>query len=392
MINTAILVWEQMSKVLLASAVVLLLDLPAIGIAGSLKWAPAGPYPNWSSCQPVSFNQPDALAVDRSDNIYIANEAGTNAVQEVTVAGNSTIRTVLSRSIEPIKSGHYFGLSLAFDRNGQLYLAVKDRGTVERINPNGTLTVVAGNPTDRRLVDGSPSLARLNSPNAIAVGEDGTIYVSDTRTIRKISADGSIITLAGNPYAKNPHPVGGGAPYYVDGQGAKAVFMSTNGIAVDHTGNLYVADGYAGEEEGQSELVGIIRRVSPKGVVTTLAGTLLDGGADFDGVGVHASFGYLYGLVRSSTGTIYVTEPDTPSVRKITKNGDASTVIAGSFGAATGPTGLVVPVGITIDDRETLFITDDVAYDGSKDRPTDWLHRINGNGIETLCAVVGVSK
>lgn len=101
--------------------------------------------------------------MDREHNIYIAEEAGPNVVQELTAGGTGILRNVLSRRVEPIKSGHYFGLSLAIGPNGSLYLAIKRRGTVERLNENGTLTVVAGQPGDKELVDGPASEAMRQS-------------------------------------------------------------------------------------------------------------------------------------------------------------------------------------------------------------------------------------
>jgi sugar lactone lactonase YvrE len=366
-----------------AFAIVLLLGSPAIATAESLEWAPAGPYPTKSSCQPVSFDQPDAIAVDRAGNIYIGNEDGADAVQEVTARGSGTIRTLLSRSIE----GDYYGLSLAVGPDGSLYLAVKERGTVERLNANGTLTVIAGKPGERKLVDGPESKARLKAPNAIAIGEDGTIYVADTLTIRKIGLDGSIITLAGDPYAENPHPVEGGAPYYVDGQGSNAVFMSPNGIAVAPKGNIYVTDGYDGDVEGQAASIGIIRKVTPRGAVTTVAGTTETVGGDGDGMGTRASFDYLFGISISSSDDIYVAEPYAVSIRKINRSLQVSTVITERVPNFLS-TGLNTPTGIAVTSRGSILVVNDVALGGVailSAKHVDWLNRITGAKVQTLC-------
>lgn len=375
-----------MTKASFASAIALLLGLPAIATAGSLNWGLAGSYPTKNGCQPISFDQPDAIAVDQSDDIYIANEAGPSAVQELAAGGTETIRTVLSRSIEPIKSGHYFGLSLAFGPKGALYLAVKDRGTVERLNANGTLTVVAGKPGNRELVDGPASKARLKAPNAIAIGPHGTIYVADTRTIRKIEPDGSVTTLAGNPYATNPHPVEGGAPWYRDRRGRHAVFMSPNGIAVDGHGNLFSADGYAGEDEGQADDVGVIRKIARDGTVSTLAGSILFNGDDLDGVGANANFGdNIFGIALDRDGDIYITEPMAPSIRRVDSDGRVDTVIKAEGPGNDRSTGLINPTGIAVDSRGAIFVVDNYAIEPVPAEPVDWLHRFVGGRLETLC-------
>jgi sugar lactone lactonase YvrE len=373
-----------MNKTPLALAMVLLLGSPAIATAGLLKWVRQGPYPPKGSCRPISFDQPNAVVVDQAGNIYVANEAGPNALQEITVGGS--IRTMLDRRVEPINSGHYFGLSLAMGPTGNLYLAVMRRGTVERLNSNGTLTVIAGKPNDRELVDGSAPKARLKSPDAIAISRSGIIYVSDTRTIRRIGADGSITTVAGNPYAKNPIKVAGGYPYYADGRGSHAVFMSPNGIALDEQGDIYVADGYDGEIEGQAAALGLIRKISPGGVVSTFAGNLNDDGSDVDGTGVRASFGYLSSIAIGVHGDLYVTEQTTPSVREVDANGDVRTVLnGGESGGELNTTGLSSPNAVTVDRGGQLYVVDNVVIGTNIHLPIDWLHRIKNARLETLC-------
>lgn len=108
-----------MTKTTIARVILLLL-CSAVARAGALAWAPVEPYPAKSDCQSISLDQPDAIAVDKADEIYIANETGPNAVQEISVAAG-TIRTLPSRSAEPIESGHYLGISLALGPKGDLF-------------------------------------------------------------------------------------------------------------------------------------------------------------------------------------------------------------------------------------------------------------------------------
>jgi len=366
--------------------IIVLLFCSTVATAGTLSWQPPGPYPSKSVCQPISFDQPDAIAVDKSDNIYIANGAGPSAVQEITLT-SGTIRTILDRRVEPIKSGNYSGLSLALGPKGGLFLAVSQRGTVERLNADGTLTVVAGKPGDRRLVDGAHSKARLKAPNAIAIDEDGAIYVADTRTIRKVGLDGAITTLAGNPYAENPSPVEGGSPYAVDGRGSKAVFMSPNGIAVGHDSNIYVADAYDGDVEGQAASMGILRTVTPRGIVRTVAGNIDGVSGDTDGQGGAAAFDSLFGIVINSSGDVYVTEPYAVSIRRVDPNFRVTSVIAERTGSYLS-TGLNAPTAVAVTSHDTLLVVDDVAIGGIpmlSNKHVNWLHRVVGGQLQTLC-------
>lgn len=369
----------------IVAGVIVLLICSTMARAGMLGWIPAGRYPPKGSCQPISFKQPAAIAVDNAGNIFVADEDGPAVVQKVTMTGNA-IHTLLSRISEPIKSGHYFGVSLAVEPTGGLLLAVKQRGTVERLNADGTLTLIAGKPGDTRLVDGPKSKARLNAPNAIAIGQDGAIYLADTRTIRRINTDGSVITLAGNAHAKSPGPHKDEAPYYADGKRTRAVFLSASGIAVTEAGDIYVTDRYEGRLDRQAVVIGLIRKVTSRGVVSTIAGnTDTAGGADFDGRGAGATLADAFGIAIGPRDNIYISEPYAPSIRKI-EAGYVSTVIGGELGIETSQTGLVTPTGIAVDAGGTIFVADDSAFEGDKDEPTDWLHQITAQRIRTLCS------
>ena len=356
----------------------------ALARGGSLEWAPTGPYPAKGACQPISFDQPDAIAVDKADDIYIANEVGPDAVQEINVTAG-TIRTLLSRSSGAIGSEDYYGISLALGPEGNLFLAVKARGTLEMLHAGGTLTLVAGRPGDRKLVDGPASRGRLNAPKAIAIGSDGTIYVADTRTIRKIGRDGAITTLAGRPNAKISDAQG--HPYFANGRARHAVFMSLNGLAVGRHGEIYVADSYAGDEEGQDVAIGVVRQVA-HGSVNTIAGTIdTTGSSDTDGVGEEAVFGSIHGIAIPSSGVLYVTEPSNGigSIRRIGSDAAVTTVARSPHTGDVRTTGLINPAGIAVSSNGILYVTDDFEDPDFADLQVKWLHRVVGNKLETLC-------
>src|SRR6266536_5877346 len=186
-------------------------------------------------------------------------------------------------------------------------------------------------------VDGVGSAARFNEPQGVAVDAAGNVFVTDAHnyTIRKITADGAVSTLAGLA----------GAYGSVDGVGGSARFNLPRGIALDGSGNVYVADGANNT----------IRKITPDRVVTTLAGLAGEPGS-VDGNGRTARFNFPEGIAVDQAGTVYVTDLLNETIRKITANGRVSTLAgsAGQTGSADGagsaarfnlPSGLVVDNG-----------------------------------------------
>jgi sugar lactone lactonase YvrE len=175
--------------------------------------------------------------------------------------------------------------------------------------------------------DGSP--ATLADPFGVAVAEDGTVYVSDageSNRIRKIASDGSFTTLAG------------GSEGFADGAGAQASFNTPSGLAIDADGNLYVAD------TGNNR----IRRVTPEGVVSTIAG---DGTAGYvDGLAAQARFNGPIGVAVDQQGNVYVADTYNDRVRKISTDGQVTTLAGGATpGYADGPSNAALfdtPCGI----------------------------------------------
>lgn len=385
--------WSSYVKGTIAYLFLLVISAPALAASASLTWRPAGPYPPESDCQPVGFDEPDAVAVDNMGNIYVANEAGPDAVVEVTATG--TMRTILNRRAEPIRSGHYFGLSLAMGPRNDVYIAVQQRGTIEKLNSNGTLAVVAGKPGDRRLADGPDSVARLKAPNAIAISRSGVIYFSDSSTIRKVLLNGEISTLAGAAHPKAVQPSSGGIPYYLDGIGTHARFGAANGIAVDGDGSVYVTDGYYYLADWFTDgimykvvSIGFIRKVTPGGAVTTVAGSSRLLGQGLPGVASKVSFYSLFGIAIDSDGVIYVSTPFSyPSIKRLSR-GSVDDVVSGpDYELAYAPTGLVAPTGVAVDRYGTLYTVNDLNTVVLPGENVDWLNRIVNSHVQTLCEI-----
>ena len=183
--------------------------------------------------------------------------------------------------------------------------------------------------------DGTGSAARFNGPSSVATDMLGNVYVADpgNDTIRKVTPAGVVTTLAGSAGNRGS----------ADGTGSAATFDSPLGVAVDGVGNIYVAD--AGNDT--------IRKITPAGVVTTLAGSAGSIGSA-DGAGSSARFSDPSGVAVDATGNVYVADTTNDTIRKITPAGVVIT-LAGSAGNAGSANGLggsarfYVPRGVAVD-------------------------------------------
>lgn len=187
--------------------------------------------------------------------------------------------------------------------------------------------------------DGSPTT--LSDPFGVAVGEDGTVYFSDggdNNRIQKISPEGTITTLAG------------GNEGFADGAGAQASFNTPSAIAIDKQGNLYVAD------TGNNR----IRKITPEGVVTTVAG---DGTAGYaDGPAAQARFNGPIGVTVDQHGNLYVADTYNDRIRKISTDGQVTTTAgSGQPGYADGAATSALfdtPCGVAVASDGSLIVAD----------------------------------
>ena len=238
----------------------------------------------------------------------------------------------------------FYPAGVAVDGSGNVYVADTSNYTVRKVTPAGVVSTLAGTAGSPGSLDGTGAAARFNVPRGVAVDGSGNVYVTDanSHTLRKVTPEGVVTTLAGT-YGNS-----GSA----DGTGAAAQFYFPAGVAVDGSGNVYVADSYNNT----------IRKVTPAGVVTTVAGTAGNSGSA-DGTGAAARFNRPSGVAVDGSGNVYVADTNNNTIRKVTPAGVVTTVAgtAGISGSADG-TGaaarLYYPAGVAVDGSGNVYVAD----------------------------------
>jgi sugar lactone lactonase YvrE len=350
----------------------------------------------------AEMEQPLAVAVDASGNVYIADE-GNNVIRKVssgtiaTIAGNGTkgysgdngpatsaeltwpcgvgvdasgnvyvadtynnvVRKVSNGTITPFAgngTGGYAGdngpaanaqLSLPYgvgvDASGNVYIADYGNGGIRKVS-NGTITTIAGNGTQGYSGDNGPATsAELKWPRGVAVDTSGNVYIADTGNyvVRKVS-NGVIATLAG----------GASGIFGDNGPASGALLIQPYGVAVDAAGNLYVADtdNYA------------VRKIS-NGVISTIAGNGREGYSGDNGPATSAELGPSQSLAVDTSGNVYIADADDQVIRKVSNGvittfaGNGSRGYSGDDGPATSAM-LLFPNGVAADASGNVYIAD----------------------------------
>lgn len=270
----------------------------------------------------------------------------------------------------PAVRAHMKALSdLALDSEGNLYIADTGNHRIRKVDTKGVISTVAGRGIQGYDGDGGPALqAMLKRPAAVAVDRNGLLYIADTdnQRIRKIDARGVISSIAGS----------GETGFAGDnGQAVNAKFNKPQGIAVDGAGNLYIAD--SGNHR--------IRKVDANGLISTIAGSGVQGFSGDGGAATAARLNEPSALVVDDAGTVYFADRRNYRIRKIS-NGKISTV------AGTGQprysldqqsplsTALFNPIGLAMDRAGNLYVSEYQADRVRRISPEGVVVTVAGNG------------
>lgn len=341
----------------MAAVVVLVV---ATVVAGAAFWATrsgrSAPFAVMTSAS-AAFDHPVAVAVDGSGRVYVVDG---NRVRRLDAQAAPTVAGTGVRGFSGDGGPATDALlsspaAIAFDSEGNLYIADAGNNRIRRVGRDGIITTVAGSGRRGYGGDGGPAaLALLNSPAGIAVGFGDSVFVADTgnNRVRMISADGTISTVAGT-----------GEPGYAGdgGVASQAVLNSPQGLAVDAEGNLYITDSFNDR----------VRKVDLEGVITTIAG---DGGQSYSGdgqpateAGLNFATGPLNGagqaLAVDQKGDLFVADGANNSVREVDVGGVIRTVAGtgrpGYAGERVSPySALDLPLSVAVDSAGVVYIAD----------------------------------
>jgi sugar lactone lactonase YvrE len=284
------------------------------------------------------LNGPTAVAVDAAGNLFIA-DSQNNRIRKVTPAG------VITTFVQTL----FYPTSIVIDAAGNLLYANPVYHRINKVTPAGVISMIAGNGTLGFSGDGGPATAaQLNSPWGIALDQAGNLYIADTYNyrVRKVTTNGVMTTVAGN----GTKGFGGDG-----GLAASAELFEPWAVAVDAAGNLFIATG------------GVIRKVTPGGVISTLAGkSMWQSNEPMGDCGPanQAIMLFVQSLAVDVQGNLFIADTHDNRVRRVTNDGVISTVAGTGTGGFSGDGGLATsaslrgPSGVALDAAGNLLIAD----------------------------------
>ena len=299
----------------------------------------------------AKLDYPEGIAFDAIGNMYIA-DAFNSRIRMVntlgvitTIAGNGTAGYSGDGGVATAAELRYPS-GVAVSPTGNLYIADQSNARVRMVNTSGIITTVVGNGTGGNSGDGGQATAAEIYASAIAFDMLGNLYVFSGPSIRKVNTLGIITTVAGN----------GTSGYSGDGgQATAAELGGFGGLALNATGNLYIADYYNYR----------IRMINTSGIITTVAGNGISGYSGDGGQATSAEFNSVYGVAVDGTGNFYFSDYDNFVVRKVNTTGIITTIAGNGIRGYSGNGGQATAAelgfvyGLAFDAADNLYISDD---------------------------------
>ncbi len=317
---------------------------------------------NGGGANSAEISYPSGIAFNANGNTYIADN-GNSVVRMVNTAG--IISTVAGKD-----SNGYSGVGgqataaklanptcVAIDDTGNVYVTDQTNNVVQKIiTKTGVIITIAGKDTAANYTgNGGPATkADLNIPSGIVLDASGNIYFSDNgnNVIRKIDKSGIITTVAGNGYVSG---IGEGGYSGDGGQATAAELNLPWGISFDNAGNLYIAD----------QINNRIRKVNTSGIITTVVGNGTQGFSGDNGPATAAEMNYPLAVKFDALGNMYIIDSGNGRLRKVNSAGIITTV-AGNGGTGNTSNGLPAtaaslnfPIDVAVDDSGSIYIVDD---------------------------------
>ena len=291
---------------------------------------------------------PFGVAIDGSGNLYIADRRN-DAVEKVTPSGSLA---VIAGGRGPVGPGPAADSSVgaqgvAVDGSGDLYIADQKNDVVEKVTPSGTLSIIAGVPGQPGVPTAGPATSsNLGGLFGVAVDGSGNVYIADfvNDVVEKVTPSGTLSIFAGVPGQSGVPTVGPATSSELD---------SPSGVAVDGSGNVYIAD--SGND--------VVEQVTPSGALSIIAGVPGQSNDPRPGPATSSDLRGPFGVAVDPAGNVYISD-GSGTVVKVTPSGTLS-IIAGMAGQGGAPTpgpatssDLNGPFGVAVDPAGNVFIAD----------------------------------